>query len=262
MISDEQPLPRAGGPLPAGAPRKARWLLRRPDPAAEARLFCFPYSGCGATMYQRWPRWIGRVEVCPVQPPARQNRITEPHYGSYEELAAAFIDYLRPYLDKPFGFFGHCGGALPGVEVTYQLDAAGLPPPRRLFVSSQVAPHDGPYGELLDLSTEQLGDLLRQIITNLGGEPAGAVIEMGLELLVQDIEANKRYLVPQVRPLPCGVTAIAWREDSMIPIDLMGGWRALTPDCRSVVLDGGHFEFIDAPTALLGEFEHDLAPTR
>jgi surfactin synthase thioesterase subunit len=238
--------------------KRPRWLLRQPDPEAGVRLFCFPYSGSGATMYERWPRRFGDVEVCPVQPPGRQNRIREPHYETYEQLAAGLIEFLSPHLDRPFAFFGHCSGALPGVEVTRQLAAAGLPLPRRLFVSAQVAPHDGPYGRLLELEREELRDELAHIIVSMGGQPSDALLDLGLNLLVKDVEANKRYVVPGPLDLPCGITAIGWNDDREIPTQLMGGWRASSANCRYVLLDGGHFEFLGAPPALLAEIARDL----
>ncbi|WP_305787973.1 thioesterase II family protein [Symbioplanes lichenis] len=237
---------------------KPNWLLRQPDPQAPARLFCFPYSGAGATMYERWPRRVGDAELCLIQPPGRQNRIREPHYGSYERLAAQLIDVMVPYLDRPFAFFGHCSGALPGVEVTRQLAAAGLPVPRRLFVSAQVAPHDGPYGKLLGQDRAGLRETLAELITNLGGTPTDALLDFGLDLLVQDVEANKRYVVPAPLDLPCGITAVGWSEDDQIPLSLMGGWKEMTADCRSVLLDGGHFAFLSAPGPLLAEIARDL----
>jgi surfactin synthase thioesterase subunit len=245
-------------PLADSPVKKSRWLLRQPDEEAGVRLFCFPYSGCGATMYDRWPRRIGDVDICRIQPPGRQNRIREPHYETYEQLAAGLIEFLVPYLDRPFAFFGHCSGALPGVEMTRQLAAAGLPLPRRLFVSAQVAPHDGPYGRLLDLGRDELRDELAEIIVNMGGQPSDALLDLGLDLLVKDIEANKRYIVPEPLVLPCGITAIGWIQDREIPVQLMGGWRASSADCRDVLLDGGHFDFLGAPPALLAQIARDL----
>jgi surfactin synthase thioesterase subunit len=245
--------------LSAHRPAKPRWLSRMPDPSAGARLFCFPYSGCSASMYSRWPRWIGRIEVCLIQPPARQNRIQEPHYETYEALAAAMIKEMSPYLDRPFAFFGHCGGALPGVEIARQLAAAGLPAPRRVFVSSQVAPHDGPYGRFLQLDAAGLTRELTAMIVKLGGTPTPDLVEMGLQVLAQDIEANKRYVVPEPFLLASGVTAIGWTEDPEIPMDLMGGWTQTSADCRFALLGGGHFEFLGAPPTLLAQFERDLA---
>ncbi|WP_242909169.1 thioesterase II family protein [Actinomadura terrae] len=244
--------------MTASSTTKPKWLLRQPDPDVGARLFCFPYSGSGATMYERWPRRLGDVEICLVQPPGRQARIREPHYETYERLAEQLIEFLVPYLDRPFAFFGHCSGALPGVEVTRQLAAARLPLPRRLFVSAQVAPHDGPYGRLLELDRDGLRDALADQITNMGGTPSDALIDLGLDLLVRDVEANKRYVVPEPLDIPCGITAIGWSEDREIPLSLMGGWKGLTTDCRTVLLDGGHFTFLSAPPALLDQIAHDL----
>lgn len=211
-------------------------------------------------MYQEWPRRIGGVEVCLIQPPARQNRIREPHYETYERLASALLEFLPPYLDKPFAFFGHCGGALPGAEVTRQLAAGGLPLPRRLFISSQVAPQDGPYGRLLELDRAGLSDELVELITNLGGRPSGPLLELGLDLLVDDIEANKRYIVPEPPRLPCGITVIGWTDDREIPMPLMGGWKECSADCRYTLLDGDHFAFLGAPEALLAEIARDMNP--
>lgn len=196
--------------------------------------------------------------MCPVQPPARQNRIQEPHYETYEALAAGLIEDMLPYLDRPFAFFGHCGGALPGVELARQLGRAGLAVPRRVFVSSQVAPHDGPYGRFLELDRAGLTSELHRMIIKFGGEPSPELIEMSLQLLIQDVEANKRYLVPELFPIPAPVTAIGWSRDTEIPLDLMGGWRETSADCRFTLLDGDHFEFLGAPSALLAEVQRDM----
>lgn len=243
---------------PQPRPKKPpRWLLRRPDPDARARLFLFPYSGCGASMYQAWPRSVDGIDVCLIQPPARQNRIAEPHYETYENMAAALVEYLEPHLDRPFAFFGHCGGALPGFEVTRQLAAAGLPLPARVFVSGQVAPQDGPYSRMFDLDRDGLRAELAHIITNMGGEPSGPLVEMGVDVLAKDLAANQRY-APGAVTVPAGVTAIGWADDTEIPMKLMGGWQDTTADCRFVELDGGHFALLSAPAALLAEFRRDL----
>jgi len=98
--------------MPADSP----WFLTSLSSEATARLFCFPYSGCGASMYRAWPRWVGSVEIVPLQLPGRENRMREPHYGTYEKLASALVADIGPYLDRPYALFGHCGGALPAAE--------------------------------------------------------------------------------------------------------------------------------------------------
>lgn len=204
-------------------------------------------------MYHRWPRRLHDIDVCLVQPAARENRIRDGHYGSYEDLAAEIVHRIAPLLDVPAAFFGHCGGILPAVELTRQLHAAGLPTPVRLFASSEVAPHDGPFGQIFDLTTEQLADKLRERIVSQGGQPHEAFIEVGLRLLERDVDANRRYVVPEPSSLPCGITVIGWTEDDEFPMSIMHGWRQWTEDCREVTLEGGHYAFLEAPSDLLSE---------
>ena len=112
---------------------------------------------------------------------------------TYQELAAALIDGLLPYLDRPFAFFGHCAAALPGYEAALQLAARGYPVPARVFVSSQVAPHQGPHGRFLEMTDAQLRATLSELIAVAGGKPVPSLIDLSLEILLADIELNKRY---------------------------------------------------------------------
>ncbi|MEU9107565.1 thioesterase domain-containing protein [Streptomyces xanthophaeus] len=250
--------------IPTGNARPARpakWLLRRPKPDSTARIFLFPYAGVGASMYTRWPERIGGAEVCLVQLPGRETRLREPHFGTYEELAGPLVEGLAPHLDRPFAFFGHCSGVLPAVEAVRELARRGLPVPDRLFVSSQVAPHDGPYGRLLDLAQDELADELGALTRAMGGEPHPDLIELGVGVLSADIEANRRYRVDAPFPLPTALTTIGWRADAVIPPGRMDGWSAYAAGggVREVMLDGEHYDFLNAPAPLLDELARDLA---
>lgn len=252
-----------GAPAPRARPaRPAKWLLRRPKSQDGApRIFLFPYAGVGASMYALWPERIGGAEVCLVQLPGRETRLREPHFATYEELAGPLVEGLAPYLDRPFAFFGHCSGVLPAVEAVRELARRGLPVPDRLFVSSQVAPHDGPYGRLLDLGEDELAGELAALTRAAGGEPHPDLIELGVSVLAADIEANRRYRVAEPFTLPTALTTIGWRGDEVIPPALMAGWSAYAPQdrVREVLLEGAHYDFLKAPAALLKELAHDLA---
>ncbi|MFI7241463.1 thioesterase II family protein [Streptomyces qinglanensis] len=242
------------------------WLLRRPSEEAAARLFVLPYSGVGASMYNRWPERIGPAEVCRVQLPGRENRIREPHFGSYPELAERLGAALLPYLDRPFGFFGHCGGALPGFATALFLTEAGLPAPTWLFVSSQVAPHRGPYGRFLELPPDRLREELRQLAVAMGGQPQPDMIELGMRVLRADLAANRAYRIEAPVRLPCTVHALSWTEDREVRPDRMSGWDSYAAPgrYRESLLPGGHFAFLEAPeplrAALTGTIEHADAP--
>ncbi|MDV9169313.1 thioesterase domain-containing protein [Streptomyces sp. W16] len=232
----------------------SRWLLRRPSDDATARIFCFPYSGVGASMFNRWPRWIGSVEVCPLQLPARENRVREPHFGTYEALAENLVEPLLPYLDRPFVLFGHCAGALPAFETAALLAERGLPLPLELVVSAQVAPHHCPQNRFLDMDDEQLGEELARVIVEGGGEPHPLLIELTLEVLHQDLDANRVYNRERPSLLPAGITALHWADDTEIAPEQLLGWKEYAADVGFPVLDGGHYAFLSAPEQLMELF--------
>lgn len=235
-------------------------LLRAPKAGANARLFCFPYSGLGASMYNKWPRYIGATELCLIQPPGRENRIREAHYGTYERLAEQVAEVLLPYLDRPFGFFGHCGGALPGFATALYLARSGFPTPDCLFVSSQVPPHEGPYGRFLKMTDGELAVELAKLTRALGGEPREDMIEMGLRVLRADVTANQKYSLEAPATLPCNVSVIGWQEDEEIRPEQMRGWSAYADRDRfhETVLPGAHHAFLSAPSALLAVFARHM----
>jgi surfactin synthase thioesterase subunit len=231
-------------------PRRNPWLPHPTSPGAKGRIFLIPYSGCGASMYRRWPRRRDGVDFLPVELPGHETRFAEPNFETYQELAKLMVAGLEPHLDVPFGFFGHCGSALAAYEVSAELVRAGLPAPARLFVSSEVAPQDGPAGRFLSMDDAALGAELEKLIRELGGTPSAELVELYLEVLRADVETNKRYIVPDPLRLPCPITAIGWTEDDEIPFSTMGGWTACGVT-TSVLLEGRHHRFIEAPAELV-----------
>ncbi|MFG2421465.1 thioesterase II family protein [Streptomyces sp. NPDC048448] len=233
------------------------WLLRQPDPLAATRVFCIPYSGCGAGMYGHWPSSVGGVEILPVQLPGRENRMREQTPDTYEELAVDLVAGLAPYLDRPFGFFGHCGSALTAYQAAVQAEATGSTVPGHLFVSSQVAPQDGPTGRFLELDDDGLTEELRILIEARGGNPSPEVLELALEILRTDIEVNKRYVVPDPVRLTMPITTIGWSEDREVRHDTMGGWSRCG-DTDHHVLQGKHYRFLDGPPEFFDLFATGL----
>lgn len=243
--------------MTADATRTARSLPVPPLPTARARVFCIPYSGCGASLYRQWPRERNGVEYCPLQPPGREHRMNDPSFRTYPELAAEFCRDLEPYLDRPYALFGHCGSALAAYETAVQIQRRGLPVPQRVYVSSQVAPQDGPAGRYLSMSDEELMVELDMLLRELGGTPLPGLLEVYLGVLRSDVDANKRYVVPEPTRLTCPITAIGWSRDEEVPPGRMTGWPRCG-DTTEVLLSGRHHRFIEGPAELLDVLESGL----
>ncbi|WP_327433027.1 thioesterase II family protein [Streptomyces sp. NBC_01236] len=251
----------AGGTAePPARPRTEPWLSRTPAPDATARLFCFPYPGLGASTYRHWPDRVGGAELCRVQPPGREARRGEEHYGTYEAFAARAADALLPWLDRPFALLGHSTGALQAFALTVRLVRRQLPLPARLFVSSQVAPHHGPWGPLLRMTDAQLVTEIGRLTRVMGGAESLATLTAGLRVLRADVTAAQRYSLQLPVPLPVSVHAIGWRDDDQVAPERMAGWAACSAQgaFRRVTLPGGHHAFLDAPPPLLAELAHEL----
>lgn len=204
-------------------------------------------------MYARWPSNVGSAEVCPVQPPGRENRLSEPHFGTFENYAEQAISQLQPYLDRPFAFFGHCSSALAAFATASQLERAGLPTPSRLFVSSQVAPHEPPYGRFLSMGDGELAREVTTLAKSMGSQLTPELLDLGLSVMKADIRAHKAYQLPAPVSLAGGVTAIGWDSDDEVRPELMAGWRAYGDDVRFITVRGTHHTFLNAPLALMAE---------
>lgn len=245
---------------PATQRESTRWLLRRPDEEATARIFCFPYAGVGASMYADWPAQVGPAEICLLQLPGRENRLREPHYGNYQALADQLVEQLLPYLDRPFGFFGHCSGAMPGYATALRLFQAGLPTPATLLVSSQVAPQHGPHSRFLSMTDADLLVELAGLVTALGGVPDPDLLGIGLGVLRSDVEAYRQYQVAEPTVLPGRITAIGWSDDPEATPEQLAGWAecAAPGQFGQVELPGGHYSFLSAPQSLLTVLAADM----
>ncbi|TNH22698.1 thioesterase [Micromonospora orduensis] len=229
----------------------SRWLLRRPVPESRGRIFCFPYSGIGASMFNKWPRSIDGVEVCPIQFPARENRIREPHYETYERLVEELVEALPPYLDRPFIFFGHCAGALPAFETARLLADLGLPTPVQVVVSAQVGPQHCPRDRWLDLNETELRAELAALTRRRGGEPHPLHLDLTMDVLRRDLDANRVYHRAEAVTIPSGIVVLHWSDDVEVRAAELTGWADYATDVSFTTLPGGHYEFLSGPTALL-----------
>ncbi|CAL9644108.1 alpha/beta fold hydrolase [Streptomyces werraensis] len=226
------------------------WFVRPPAAGHAARIFGFPFAGSGASAFSAWPAALGDAEFCPVQFPGRENRLAHPHYGTYENLADGVAEALRPLLDVPYAFFGHCAGALPAYETVLRLAALGLPAPACLFVSGQLPPHETAHDRMLALTEPELRAEVETFLRGRGLEPRPDLVGLGLMVLLRDHAAAAAYRRTEPAPVPCPVVVLHWRDDPDLSLQRLQGWRRYADSVEFLAVDGGHYDFMDAPDEL------------
>ncbi|MEU2388988.1 thioesterase domain-containing protein [Streptomyces sp. NPDC012461] len=228
------------------------WLLRRPPEDARTLLFAFPYAGGGAGTYRAWPATIGDAAVCPVQPPGRENRLYEPAHRSHQAFAADLAEFLKDHVDRPYAFFGHCGGVPFALSTLVALAERGVMLPQQLFASSWGAPHRSLYGPLnfVDLATTDLASEVADMYEKAGISVRDDFVEIAADVLRADLEAHRPWLYDAATRVPCPVTVISWSEDDVVQPDLVHPHWQECADAEHVRIPGEHFAFLDCPDPL------------
>jgi medium-chain acyl-[acyl-carrier-protein] hydrolase len=209
------------------------WVVwPRRHPQARVRLFCFPYSGAGASIYFQWPDSLlpVGVETCAIQLPGRGTRLIEPPLTNLEPLVQALSHALIPFLDEPFAFFGHSMGALLGFELARHLrEHYGLCP-MHLFVSGHEAPHlrhsVQAFHEMADL------DLIAEL-RRLNGMPDevlqnGELMALLLPALRADFTLCETYVYRPGDALDCPISAYGGLQDTEVSREQLAAWREMT----------------------------------
>ncbi|MFN8596429.1 MAG: thioesterase domain-containing protein [Anaerolineae bacterium] len=243
-----------------------RWLaVGTLNPHARLRLFCFPYSGAGTTIFRAWSRsFPPEIEVCPVRLPGRENRIDEPPFRQMTALVQATAAALWSYLDRPFAFFGHSMGALLSFELARLLRRQYRVEPAQLFVSGHSAPHlrdtDSPCYALPE---EEFVAKLRE----LHGTPDEVLDNAELRQLIlptlrADFEVCETYAYEEATPLDCPITALGGAQDMFVTRTALEAWAAHTHTrFNAQLLPGDHFFLHAAHTPLIRTIVQELAST-
>ena len=232
-----------------------RWLLYGPPAPGEFVVFGFPCAGTGAaTSYRDWPRTLGSGVLCPVQPPGRETRITEPPAADLGAFADALADALAPHLDRPYAFAGHCAAYVAMTRTALAVVDRELPPPVRLFASSWGAPQCGPFGRvrLLDLDPAEVDAEVDAISVARTGTPLVAELrDLAAETLTADLRMLRGHWHDETRPLPVRTVVIGWERDDVVPPSVVwpSGWAA-HPGTVYHLLPGDHWAFLRCPPVL------------
>jgi 3-oxoacyl-(acyl-carrier-protein) synthase/surfactin synthase thioesterase subunit/acyl carrier protein len=234
------------------------WIFyRQTQSAAKLRLFCFPYGGGGASIYQDWQAQLPKtIEVCPIQLPGRENRMYETPLHELDTLIKLLVTNLQPELNIPFAFFGHSFGALIAFAFARQLRHLGLSLPTHLFASAYPDPKTSPSTslnrllaqmqsanlDLLSLGNDTAIKKLREdeintlfnifnengVITYNHQAMSKNIIELLLPIFVGDMRIVKSYQHLEEAPFDFPITVFTGRQDTWVPHEDCLEWAAYT----------------------------------
>src|SRR5712691_623251 len=217
----------------------------KPNLHARLRLFCFPYAGGTASVFRAWSEHLPpEIEVCPIQLPGRESRLGEVPFSRLPPIVEALAPALRPYLDKPFAFFGHSMGALIGFELARHLRREGQSDPIHLFVSGHRAPQlpdpNPPIHQLPEPAFIQELRRLKGTSEAVLADPD--LMELVMPMLRADFAVSETYLYTPEQPLACPITAFGGLQDKEVSRGEMDAWRVQTQQSFLLcMLPGDHF---------------------
>ncbi len=232
------------------------WVIcPQPNSQARLRLFCFPYAGAGASIFQTWSdRLPSEIELCAIQLPGRESRLRESPPTLLKPVIQTLLPLLKPYLDLPFALFGHSMGALLSFELIRQLRRQNYPLPVHLFVSGNNAP------QLPDLKPpiHRLPDSqFIEKIKDFNGTPDEVLqdtklMQQYLPALRADFAILETYFYANEPPLDCPITAFGGLEDPKVSQAELTAWGQQTKaDFNLQMFAGNHFFLHSARQELL-----------
>lgn len=238
------------------------WLLGDPAPHSQLpRLFCVPHAGGGVSSFMPWRKIATRVQVEPVCLPGRERRIAEPPQTSMDRLVEDMAAGLQPFLEAPFGLFGHSMGALVVFELAYRLEQIGLAP-SAVVVSGRTPPSlPEVHQRLHELPTDELTAVLQEIAATppevLSNPELLAVV---LPAVRADFELVGTYRYDHARRIRSPLVAYFGADDPWGEQQKVAMWRNLTTGpFRSRGFPGDHFfPFADQRAQVVADLEVQL----
>jgi len=228
------------------------------------RLYCLPYAGGNASIFQAWKRDLDhRVELYPVGLAGRGSRLGEALSASIQEAAQDAFSGLRSEFDRfEYALFGHSMGALIAFELARIISHSNVKQPAHIFFSGREAPHISANGSpKYHLMPE---DEFREEILKMGGTPPEIfqnrqLRELFVPILRNDFRITENYALGAGDVRFDNPISVLVGEDEDYSREEITGWRGYSSaacDIRS--FKGGHFFIKDSEKLVLESINSTL----
>ena len=205
-------------------------------------LFCLPFAGGGASAYNQWAKKMqGKVTVCLVQLPGREERIMEKPYIDMPVMLDDLEEAVREVVDGPYALWGHSMGGKIAYELEKRLEAVGYTA-SCLFISGSRIPSIPEPNPIYHLPDEEF----KRELGRFEGTP-------------KEILENQEYYDKTGIVLHAPIAAFGGEKDGEADESAICEWGKYTDnDFDYRIFPGGHFYLRDYEDEVISEVERRL----
>jgi surfactin synthase thioesterase subunit len=216
------------------------------------KLFCFPYAGGSAVIYNNWRKYLSpSIELMPIELAGRGKRYNDLLYNSINEAVEDVFNTIKVDItNHSYAFYGHSMGALLAYELARKIKLMKMPEPKHVFFSGRGAPHvknekDKKY-HLMD------NEEFKEEVIKLGGTPPEffehkELIDFMLPMLKNDFRlADVTFCDREIEAFDFDISVFLGKDEDEINSEQIDGWKNHTNGLCSIYhFNGGHFFILD-----------------
>ena len=240
--------------------RRPALSLYRPLESARARIVAFPHAGSGASAFRGLNAALAPldIELCALQPPGRENRLSEPCHRMAGIAAEEFAEAVLSLPVCPTVFLGHSLGGLLAYLTAQRLQGTRAMP-THLVASASRSPALSRTAHLLGGD----GDLTQRLAI-LGGLPEiirsePSFLEMFEAIIRADLHMGQTHDPWTNTALACPITVYSGESDPLVPPSGASAWQSLSRQpLRTRRFPGGHFFLYEMPALVAQALVADL----
>ena len=211
----------------------------------KAQLFCFTYAGGTAAFFDNIEKCLNNVEVIPLEYAGHGNRVKEPFYQDFDELAKdLYVKLVNNYKGGKYALFGYSMGTISVVEVLKRIiEKHVIKLPDYIF----LAAHE-PYTKTVikEYSESEIDDFVKERTVSFGGVPEKLINNKSfwriyLPIYRADYSIIHKYRFEALK-LKISIPAVVFYSENDTPFKKMKDWNQyFIEKCEYYEFDGTHF---------------------